>query len=232
MAFLETLSTIAGVANAGANVFGALGGGGQDPGAPTGADYSTLYASKLAPGNTRLSIAAQELAAMMGLFSQATNTNTALQASQALGQFNQTAYKDQKLTDLYSGISGGYANSLIGNEDLSAKYKTATEFLGPSTAADLTAKYAETASALQNNVLQGESSALNKVTEGQVLAGINASEQRNKLAGDIASTNLRIREAQESTKNQMALSRQKYEEWKAKHQTGVATALAGARIFA
>lgn len=211
---------------------GAFGGSRQDPGAPTGSDYLSLYASQLAPGNTKLTLAAQELASIMGPYVQALNTQTALGASQALGQFNQTFYKNQKVTDLLSGIAGGYANAVIGNEDLAAKYKTATEFLGPSTAADLTSTYAQTVSALQNNVLQGESSALNKVTEGQVLSGINASEQRNKLASDIASTNLDIRKRQEDTKNALAIQRGQVEGQLALKRFGAGMAMAGARAFA
>lgn len=231
LAALGAIGTFASGAGSLAGSLG-LGGSGPSPGTPTGADYVSLYASSLAPGNTKLTIAAQQLAAMMGPYIQGLNTSTALQGSQSLGQFNQAAYRDQKVTDLYSGIAGGYSNSLIGNEDLVAKYKTATEFLGPSAAADLTSKYADTASALQARVLEGESSALNKVTEGQVLAGIDASEERNKFASNIANTNLDIRKRQEDTKNALALQRGQVEGQLALKRFGAGMAMAGARAFA
>lgn len=233
MAFpLAAIGAATGVVNAGSNLYGAIAGNAQDPGAPTGADYVSLYATQLAPGNTRMTIAAQQLAAMMGPYYQALNTNTALQGSYNLARLNQTAFKDQKLTELYAGIAGAQAQNLIGNEGLAAQYKTATEFLGPTAAADLTSKYAETASALQNNVLQGESSALNKVTEGQVLAGIDASQQRNQLASNIANTNLDIRKRQEDTKNALALQRAQVEGQLALKRFGAGMAMAGARVFA
>ena len=228
---LSAVGTFAGGAGSLAGALG-LGGGGPSAGTPTGADYLSLYATQLAPGNTRLTIAAQQLAALTGPYIQGLNTSTALQGSQALGQFNQAAFQAENLTKLYTGVATGYANAGIGNEDLTAKYKTATEFLGPSAAADLTSKYADAASAFQARVLEGESSALNKVTEGQVLAGINASEERNRLASNIANTNLDIRKRQEDTKNALALQRGQFEAWRAKHAIGQSSALAGVKMFA
>ena len=228
---LSAVGTFAGGAGSLAGALG-LGGGGPSAGTPTGADYLSLYATQLAPGNTRLTIAAQQLAALTGPYIQGLNTSTALQGSQALGQFNQAAYQAQKTSDLYSGIATGYANAGIGNKNLAANYKTATEFLGPSAAADLASKYADAASAFQARVLEGESSALNKVTEGQVLAGINASEERNRLASNIANTNLDILKRQKDTENALALQRGQVEGQLALKRFGAGMAMAGARAFA
>jgi hypothetical protein len=210
------------------SLFGALSGGG---GAPAG-DYASLYATQLAPGNVALTAAAQQLAALTGPFTQALNTNTALQASQALGQFNQAAYKDQTNTDLLAGVAGLYQSSLIGNEDLAAKYKTATEFLGPSTAANLTNLFGQTTGAIQNEVLKGESSAMNAITQGQVAQGMRASDIRNQTAAQLASTNMDIRKKQEDTKNALALQRGQVEGQLALKRFGAGMAMAGARAFA
>ena len=211
------------------SLFGALGGGGG--GAPAG-DYASLYATQLAPGNVALTAAAQQLAALTGPYVQGLNSNTSLQASQSLGQFNQAAYKDQATTDLLSGLAGAYQSALIGNEDLAAKYKTATEFLGPSTAANLTNLFGQTAGALQQEVLRGESSAMNTVTQGQVAQGLEAANLRNRSVAELASTNMDIRKEQERTKNALALQRGEVEGQLAMKRFGAGMAMAGARAFA
>ena len=207
---------------------GALGGGG---GAPAG-DYASLYATRLAPGNVALTTAAQQLAALTGPYLQGLNSNTALQASQALGQFNQAAYKDQANTDLLAGTAGAYQAALIGNEDLAAKYRTATEFLGPSTAANLTNLFGQTAGALQQEVLKGESNALNTVTAAQAQLGMNAADRRNQTVAKLAETNMDIRREQEKTKNALALQRGEVEGQLALKRFGAGMAMAGARAFA
>lgn len=210
------------------SLFGALSGGGGAP----GGDYASLYGSSLAAGNVPLTLAAQQVAALSGPWIQALNTNTSLQASQALGQFNQAAYKDQTNTDLLAGVAGLYQSSLIGNEDLAAKYKTATEFLGPSTAANLTNLFGQTTGAIQNEVLKGESSAMNAITQGQVAQGMRASDIRNQTAAQLASTNMDIRKRQEDTKNALALQRGQVEGQLALKRFGAGMAMAGARAFA
>ena len=227
-AALSALGAIGSFAGGAGSLFGALSGGG---GAPAG-DYASLYATQLAPGNVALTTAAQQLAALQGSYIQSLNTNTALQASQALGQFNQAAYKDQTNTDLLAGVAGLYQSSLIGNEDLAAKYKTATEFLAPSTAAAATNLFNQTAGALQQEVLKGESSAMNAITQGQVAQGMQAANIRNQTAAQLASTNMDIRKRQEDTKNALALQRGQVEGQLALKRFGAGMAMAGARAFA
>lgn len=210
---------------------GSLIGAARGGGAPAG-DYASLYATQLAPGNVALTTAAQQLAALTGPYIQGLNSNTSLQASQALGQFNQAAYKDQALTDLLSGMAGASQSALIGNEDLAAKYRTATEFLGPSTAANLTNLFGQTAGALQQEVLKGESSAMNAITQGQVAQGLEAANLRNRSVAQLASTNMDIRKEQERTKNALALQRGEVEGKLAMKRFGAGMAMAGARAFA
>jgi hypothetical protein len=111
---ISAIGAFGSLAGGAGSLIGALGGGG---GAPAG-DYASLYAAQLSPGNVALTTAAQQLAALTGPYLQSLNTNTALQASQALGQFNQAAYKDQTNTDLLAGVAGALQSSLIGNQDL------------------------------------------------------------------------------------------------------------------
>jgi len=225
---ISAVTAVGTLAGGAGSLIGAARGGG---GAPAG-DYASLYATQLAPGNVALTTAAQQLAALTGSYVQGLNSNTALQASQSLGQFNQAAYKDQAVTDLLSGMAGAYQSALIGNEDLAAKYKTATEFLGPSTAANLTNLFGQTAGALQGEVLKGESSALNTVTQGQVAQGLQAANLRNESTARLASTNMDIRKEQERTKNALALQRGEVEGKLAMKRFGAGMAMAGARAFA
>lgn len=210
------------------SLFGAIRGGG---GAPAG-DYASLYATQLAPGNVGLTVAAQQLAALTGPYVQGLNTNTALQASAQLGILNDAINKSDLQSQLLAGVAGAYQSALIGNEDLAAKYKTATEFLGPSTAANLTNLFGQTAGALQQEVLKGESGAMNTITAGQVQQGLNAANLRNQTVAELASTNMDIRKQQEQTKNQLALQRGQIEGQLALQRAGASRALAGAQMFA
>ena len=227
-AALPAIGAIGSLAGGAGSLIGAIRGGG---GAPAG-DYASLYATQLAPGNVALTTAAQQLAAFTAPYLQGLNTNTALQASQALGQFNQAAYKDQLTSDLWAGVAGLSQAGIIGNEDLAAKYKTATEFLGPSTAANLTNLFGQTAGALQQEVLKGESGAMNTITAGQVQQGLNAANLRNQTVARLADTNMDIRKQQEQTKNQLALQRGQVEGQLALKRFGAGMAMAGARAFA
>lgn len=224
---ISAIGAFGSLAGGAGSLIGALGGGG----APAG-DYASLYATQLAPGNLGLTIAGQQLAALTGPYVQALNANTQLQASQALGQFNQAAYKDQANTDLLAGTAGAYQAALIGNEDLASKYRTVTQFLGPSTAASLTNLFGQTAGALQQEVLKGESNAMNTITAGQVQQGLNAANLRNQTVAELASTNMDIRKQQEQTKNQLALQRGQVEGQLALKRFGAGMAMAGARAFA
>ena len=225
---LPALGAIGAFAGGAGSLIGAARGGG---GAPAG-DYASLYGTEAAPGNVALTAAAQQLSAITGFYGQALNSNTALQASQSLGQFNQAAYKDQALTELLSGMAGAYQSGLIENESLAAKYRTATEFLGAATAAAATNMFNQTAGALQGEVLKGESSALNTVTQGQVAQGLEAANLRNRSVAQLASTNMDIRKEQERTKNALALQRGEVEGKLAMKRFGAGMAMAGARAFA
>lgn len=189
----------------------ALGGLGSMIGGLTGGgsqgDFSSLYAAQLSPGQTRLSIAGQELAQMMAPYVRGLNLATNFQGQQAYDQFNQAINKEQMQSGLQAGIASQYASNVLGNEDLAAKARTSTELLGPETASKLTNLYAQGVSQLQNTGLQSETTLLNPTVQAQATAGLQANLARNQLASDIAKTNLNIQTMQEDTRNRLALQR-------------------------
>jgi hypothetical protein len=209
------------------SVVGAFRGGG----APA-ADYSALYASELAPGQTRISIAGQELAQMMAPYIRALNFQTNVLGQQAYDQFSQAISKEQMQSGLQAGIASQYASSVIGNQDLAAKARTSTELLGPETAANLTKLYAQGVSDLQKTGLVGETTLLNPTAQAQATAGLQANLARNQLASDISKTNLDISKMQEDTRNKLALQRGQVEGQLALKRFGAGLALAGQRSFA
>lgn len=215
---------LGGIGSAIGGIFGG-GGGGQ-------ADYSALYASQLSPGQTRLSIAGQELAQMMAPYIRTLNLATNIQGQQAYDQFNQAINKEQMQSGLQAGIASQYASNVLGNQDLAAKARTSTELLGPETAAKLTGLYAQSVSQLQNTGLVGETTLLEPTAKAQATAGLQANLARNQLASDIAKTNLNIRTMQEDTRNKLALQRGQVEGQMALKRMGAGLALAGHRSFA
>jgi hypothetical protein len=96
----------------------------------------------------------------------------------------------------------------------------------------MTNLFGQTAGALQQEVLKGESSALNSITQGQVAQGLNAANLRNQTVAQLASTNMDIRKEQERTKNALALQRGQVEGQLAMKRYGAGMALAGAQMFA
>jgi ribosomal protein S3AE len=85
---------------------------------------------------------------------------------------------------------------------------------------------------MQQEVLKGESSAMNTITAGQVQQGLNAANLRNQTVARLADTNMDIRKQQEQTKNQLALQRGQVEGQLALKRFGAGMAMAGARAFA
>jgi len=216
-------------------------------------DYASLYSAALAPGQQALTTEAMVLAQMMAPY-----LGTEAMTSKVLGQtqydqFKLAAEKEQTRAGLLAGIASQYASSAIGNEDLAAKAKTATEMLGIETAAALTKQYSQAAQNIQERTLMGETSLLNPTTQALANAGQSALQTKNQLAGGIAATNLDISKRQEDTRNaallqrgqtegqrvlqrekyegQMALSEQAFQQAMAQRRFGAGMALAGQRAF-
>lgn len=223
--FLGNVGAAAGGISALGGLFGMGGGGGG------GADYSSLYASQLAPGQTRLSIAGQELAALMAPYVRSMQFETNIQGQQAYDQFNQAISKEATQAGLQAGIASTIASSALGNQDLRNKALMATEMLGPESAAKALQQYTSAVSTLQNTALTGETNLLQPTAQAQAQAGLQANMMRNQLASDIAKTNLDISRMQEDTRNKLALQRGQVEGQLAMKRFGAGLALAGQRAF-
>ena len=118
------------------SVFGGLfggGGGGQQ------ADYSSLYA-QLAPINTRLTYAGQELMANMAPYLGAQAAQTNLLGQSMYDIFSGARSKEQQLAGLQTGIASQLASAAIGQQEMAAKGRPALELLGGETQAKLTEK--------------------------------------------------------------------------------------------
>ena len=195
-------------------------------------DYASLYAGQLLPGNTMLTSAATELATMMASALGPEAIQTKVLGQSAYDQFDTAKQKEQSLTGLQTGIASQYASSAIGLGDLAAKAKMSTEMLGPETGAALTKQYAQGVQELATEGLKGQTQLLTPAATAFATMATEAQRASNKLAGDIASTNLDIKKMQEQTRNQLALQRGNIEGQLALKRFGAGMALAGQRAFA
>lgn len=195
-------------------------------------DYPSLYASQLLPGNTLLTSAATELATLMAPYIGTEGIQSKVLGQTAYDQFDVAKNQQQAATGLQTGIASQYASSAIGLGDLSAKAKLSTEMLGPETGAALTRQYAQGVQELSTEGLKGQTQLLTPAATAFATMATEAQRASNKLAGDIASTNLDIRKMQEQTRNQLALQRGNIEGQLAMKRFGAGMALAGQRAFA
>lgn len=181
------------------------------PSAPqqTGLDpaLAALYTAKLAPGNTRLTAAAQELAAATGLYGGTETILSKILGQSAYDRFKLAAQKDQLSSNLAAAIPAQYASSAIESLSLQNKTNLAMQLLGAQNAADLMKLYATTQSQIQDRILQGETSLLSPAVQMSAAMNQDAAANRNVLAQNIATNNLNIRKAQQDTFNQLALQR-------------------------
>ena len=229
-AFLPALTAGLGAATAGVGLFNQIRGGGQQ--AVPGPDLSPLYLSRLGPGQTQMTVEAQKLAALTGPYLNTLNTGIDLNAYQAFAQIDEAARKAASQTQFIAGRAGLTQSNILGLENDAGKYKTATEFLGPSTAAAMTNMYGTAAANLQNTVLSGESSAYNTMTQGALNFVLNAQSARNNMMLNQQKTNLEIARARQATKDKQSLLRGQTEAQMALKRMGAGMALAGQATFA
>ena len=190
-------TALSGLGSLGSAIFG--GGGSQ-------ADYSSLY-SGLIPGQTRTTLAGQELAAMTGIYAGLLGNQANVASESALGQFNVAKQKDLTTAGLQTGIASQLASSAIGLGEAAGKAKLATEMLGPETASALAKQFGTTAGALQQTGLQGETQLLLPTATAAAQTGLEAAKTRNQQMLATTQTNLNIAKAQEDTRNALALQR-------------------------
>jgi hypothetical protein len=210
------------------SLVGAFGGGG---GSAPPADFSGLY-SQLLSQNTPLTIAGQELAALMAPYVGTEAIQSKVLGQSAYDQFDIAKRKEQTLATLQAGIASQLASSAIGLGDLSKKSEIATQMLGPETASALTKQYALGVQELATEGLKGQTNLLTPAAAALATMAAEAQRTSNKLVSDIASTNLDIRRQQEQTRNQLALQRGQIEGQLALKRFGAGMALAGQRAFA
>jgi hypothetical protein len=207
-----------------AGAFTGGGGGGQ-------ADYSSLY-SGLIPGQTRMTLAGQELAAMTGIYAGLLGNQANVASESALGQFDVAKQKDLTTAGLQTGIASQLASSAIGLGEATGKAKLATEMLGPETASALAKQFGTTAGALQQTGLQAETQLLLPTVTAAAQTGLEAAKTRNQQMLATTQTNLNIAKAQEDTRNALALQRGQIEGQLALKRFGAGMAMAGQRAFA
>lgn len=222
---VAAIGAIGSVLGGAGSLFGAIRGGANQT------DYASLYSTQLAPGNTALTIAGQELAALMAPYTGTEAAQTKVLGQQAYDQFTQAANKEQTQAGLQAGIASQYASSVLGLQDLQGKSKLATEMMGPEVASALAKQYGEAVQSLQEKTLTGETSLLSPTAQGLAQAGLSAQTAKNKQVNDLMSSNLRISERQEDTRNALALQRGQVEGQLALKRFGAGMALAGHQAF-
>lgn len=195
-------------------------------------DYASLYAGQLLPGNTLLTSAAMELASTMAPYLGTVASQTRGLSEAASQQFEVARQKEQSLAGLQTGIASQLASSAIGLGDLSGKAKIAMEMLGPETGAALTRQYAQGVQELATEGLKGQAQLLSPAATAFATMATEAQRASNQLASNIASTNLRIKERQEDTRNALALQRGNVEGQLALKRYGAGMALAGQARYA
>jgi len=231
----DPFTAIAGIGTllggAGALTSAVRGGGGGGASAPM-YDYATLYQSQLLPGNTLLTTAATELAQLMAPYVGTEAAQTRVLGQAAYDQFDVAKQKEQTLSGLQAALPQMYASSAISLGDLNKKAQIATEMLGPETASALTRQYAQGVQELATEGLKGQTTLLTPAATALATIATEAQRASNKLAGDIASTNLDIRRQQEQTRNQLALQRATVEGKMAIKRQETGLTLAGQHLFA
>lgn len=220
-----TLGGIGAFAGGIGSIFG--GGGGRSQ-----TDYASLYASQLAPGQTGLNIAGQELGALMAPYISGLLGQLEFGGQTSLKQFEQAATRDTTQGALQAGIASQYASNVLDLQSKTGSAKLATELLGPETAASLAKTYASTVGDLQKTALAGQMNLLDPGVKAQAGAMLDAAQTRNKIVADISRTNQDIAKTQENTRSQLAVQQGGYAGQLALKRYGAGMALAGQRMFA
>lgn len=146
-----TLGGIGMLAGGLGSAFGSIFGGG---GSSQPADYSALYA-QLAPINTRLTYAGQELMANMAPYLGAEAAQTNLISQSVYDMFTGARSKESQMAGLQTGIASQLAGAAIGQQEMAAKGRTAMELLGGETQADLVKKGADVLGLQYTNLAKG-----------------------------------------------------------------------------
>ena len=134
------------------SAFGSIFGGGGSSSQP--ADYSSLYA-QLAPINTRLTYAGQELMANMAPYLGAEAAQTNLIGQSIYDMFTGARSKESQMAGLQTGITSQLAGGAIGQQEMAAKLRTAAEGKAFETQAGLVEKGADALGLQYTNLAKG-----------------------------------------------------------------------------
>jgi hypothetical protein len=145
-----TLGGIGTLAGGLGSAFGSIfGGGSSQP-----ADYSSLYA-QLAPINTRLTYAGQELMANMAPYLGAEAAQTNLIGQSVYDMFTGARSKESQMAGLQTGITSQLAGAAIGQQEMAAKLRTAAEGEALGTQTGLVEKGADALGLQYTNLAKG-----------------------------------------------------------------------------
>ena len=175
---------------------GLFGGGGEALGNQLAGEFT-----RLAPINTRLTYAGQELMANIAPYIGAQAAQTNLLGQSMYDIFSGAKSKESQLAGLQTGIASQLASAAIGQQEMAAKGRTALELLGGETQAKLTEKGADVLGLQYTNLAKG-------LTD----VGVGAGNVRNQQVMAQTQANLdigkRLSEIKGQTEGQMALRRQ------------------------
>lgn len=202
-------------AGAGGAIFGGLfggggGGGGGGSSAPTSPDYAgqaALYTAQMSPYNTRLTVAAQELAAMQAPYLGAEGAQQQVLGQSQYDIFDAARQKDLAESNLRLGIAQAYSLGAADVLTKEAQNKQALELLGAGTQADIAKTYTQAVAGLQDTILRGEKELQIPTATGLAGAGLGALQAKNQLAQNLGTTNLNLRTMEAETQNRLALQR-------------------------
>ena len=156
------------LAGAGLNFLGsAIGGNSQAQAQAAQTELQGLY-TKLAPINTRLTYAGQELMANLAPYLGAEAAQTNLIGQSVYDMFTGARSKESQMAGALTGPMMKFAEEAIGQQGLAAKGRTALELLGGETQADLAKKGADIRGLQATNLAKG-------ITD----VGISAANTRN-----------------------------------------------------
>lgn len=159
----STLGGIGMLAGGLGSAFGSIfGGGSSQP-----ADYSSLYA-QLAPINTRLTYAGQELMANMAPYLGAEAAQTNLIGQSIYDMFTGARSKESQMAGVMTGYTAGLGQALTDVQKTAAMGRVATQLKGMEAQADLVKKGADVLGLQYTNLAKG-------ITD----VGTNAANTRN-----------------------------------------------------
>lgn len=147
----STLGGIGMLAGGLGSAFGSIFGGG---GSSQPADYSALYA-QLAPINTRLTYAGQELMANMAPYLGAEAAQTNLISQSVYDMFTGARSKESQMAGLQTGYTAGLGQALTDVQKTAAMGRVATQLKGMEAQTDLVKKGADVLGLQYTNLAKG-----------------------------------------------------------------------------